>query len=80
MGALKRGKKVIAVPRLAEYGEHVDDHQLQLVERFKELDLIYACEDMDLEKALKVVNNHRYKKYNSNTETIIRSLEKFIGE
>ena len=27
IGAVKQGKKVIAVPRLASYGEHVDDHQ-----------------------------------------------------
>ena len=31
IGAVKKGKKVIAVPRLAKYGEHVDDHQLQLI-------------------------------------------------
>lgn len=40
IGAVKKGKKVIAVPRRAKYGEHVDDHQLQLVGQFKELDLI----------------------------------------
>ena len=27
IGAIKSGKKVIAVPRMAKYGEHVDDHQ-----------------------------------------------------
>lgn len=42
IGAVKKGKKVIAVPRLAKYGEHVDNHQLQLVGQFKELNLI--CE------------------------------------
>lgn len=30
VGALKKGKKVIAVPRLAQYGEHLDDHQTQI--------------------------------------------------
>lgn len=30
IGALKKGKKVIAVPRLARYGEHIDDHQTQI--------------------------------------------------
>ena len=30
IGAVKKGKKVIAVPRLAKYGEHVDDHQKNL--------------------------------------------------
>ena len=30
IGALKQGKQVIAVPRLAKYGEHIDDHQTQI--------------------------------------------------
>ncbi len=30
IGALKLGKQVIAVPRLAEFHEHVDDHQTQI--------------------------------------------------
>lgn len=34
IGAVKKGKKVIAVPRRAKYGEHVDDHQLQLIKQF----------------------------------------------
>lgn len=34
--ALKKGKKVIAVARLAEFGEHNDDHQLELVNVFEE--------------------------------------------
>ena len=39
IGAVKKGKKVIAVPRLVKYGEHVDDHQLQLIKQFDEFDL-----------------------------------------
>lgn len=30
VGALKMGKQVIAVPRLARFGEHIDDHQTQV--------------------------------------------------
>lgn len=78
IGAVKKGKKVIAIPRLAKYGEHVDNHQVQLVNQFKELGLIYACEDMDLEKVLYTVKKMTFKTYISNTETIIRSLEEFI--
>ena len=40
IGAVKKGKKVIAVPRRAKYGEHVDDHQLQLIKQFDDLNLI----------------------------------------
>ena len=79
VGAVKKGKKVIAVPRLAKYGEHVDDHQIQIIGQFKELNLIYSCEDMDLEKALEIVKKTEYKAYRSNTNRIIDSLEEFIG-
>ncbi|MFW5411777.1 PssE/Cps14G family polysaccharide biosynthesis glycosyltransferase [Aerococcus urinaeequi] len=30
IGALKKEKKVIAVPRLAKFKEHIDDHQMQV--------------------------------------------------
>ena len=76
--AVKKGKKVIAVPRLKKYGEHVDDHQIQLIGQFKNLELIYACEDMDLEKAIEIARKTEYKSYQSNTERIIKSLEEFI--
>ena len=75
---VKGGKKVVAVPRLQKYGEHIDDHQIQLVRQFKEMNLIYDCEDMDLDKALKIVKSTEYKKYISNTRKIIKSLEDFI--
>ncbi len=80
ISALKKGKKVIAVPRLKKFGEHVDDHQIQLVEEFSKMNLICACLDMDLEKSLELVKSTTYREYKSNTHTIIKSLEEFIEE
>ena len=79
IGAVKKGKKVIAVPRRAKYGEHVDDHQLQLVGQFKELQLICECDDAEkIGEALEIVKKTTYKKYESNTQRIINSIDKFI--
>lgn len=81
IGAVKKRKKVIAVPRLAKYGEHVDDHQLEIVEQFKDLNLIYACTDVqDLEKALETVQKTTYGTYESNTQTIIDSIKEYLEE
>ena len=81
IGAVKKGKKVIAVPRLAKYGEHVDDHQLQLIAQFKEQNLICGLKDCsELEDGLKYVEGHTFDEYQSNTQTIINSIEEFIGE
>lgn len=52
IGAVKKGKKVIAVPRLVKYGEHVDNHQMQIIKQFSEMNLIYGVLDCDrLEEA-----------------------------
>lgn len=79
IGAVKKGKKVIAVPRLAKYGEHVDDHQLQLLKQFDELDIICACYDTDeLGKLYKDLDNKEFRPYVSNTHVIIDSIEEYL--
>ena len=55
MSAVKQGKKVIAVPRLKKYGEHVNDHQLEIIETFKKQGIIIGINDVtELAQALKV--------------------------
>ena len=81
IGAVKKGKKVIAVPRLAKYGEHVDDHQLQLVAQFKEQNLICGLNDCsELEQGIQYVENHSFNAYESNTQTIIDAIDKNISD
>lgn len=81
IGAVKKCKKVIAVPRLAKYGEHVDDHQLQLIDQFSEQNLICGLNDCsELEKGLEFVMNHKFNSYKSNTMAIIENIDKFIRQ
>lgn len=81
IGAVKRGKKVIAVPRLAKYGEHVDDHQVQLLEQFGDMGIIVSCNDVDsLDDAFEKIANVDVKPYHSNTDKIIESVELFLKE
>lgn len=81
VGALKKGKKVIAVPRLSKFGEHVDDHQLQITQQFKELNLICECQDVEkIGESLEYVRKTSFNRYKSNTTTIISSIEEFINE
>lgn len=79
IGAVKQGKKVIAVPRLAKYGEHVDDHQLQIINQFQKMNFIVGIYEVgELENIIKKVDNIKFSKYESNTSKIINSIEKFI--
>lgn len=80
IGAVKNGKKVIAVPRRAEYGEHVDNHQFQLVGQFRELDLICECDDCDkLEEAINYTKSTHFKSYKSNTQAVISEIDRYIA-
>lgn len=80
IGAVKKGKKVIAVPRLAKYGEHVDDHQIQLLQQFDGMGIIKACYDIaNLERCYLEINNIVVVEYHSNTIRIIESIEYFLN-
>lgn len=79
VGAVKQGKKVIAIPRLREYGEHVDDHQLQIIDEFEKMQFINAVKEIDkLSEAIKNSDEYNSKDYVSNTDNIIESIDSFI--
>lgn len=78
--AVKKGKKVIAIPRLEKYGEHVDDHQLQIIREFTSMNFITSIIDIeDLEKFISNLKFLNFKSYVSNTNNIIASIENFIN-
>lgn len=81
VGAIKADKKVIAVPRQEKYGEHVDNHQQQIVNQFKKNDLIFGIDECEkLSEAIIFVKNHIFNKYESNTQTIIDSIDEYINK
>jgi len=53
LNGLDRGKPVVAVPRLKKFGEHVNDHQIDLVKFLESKRKIVAVYDIrDLKKAI----------------------------
>ena len=81
INSVKKRKKVIAVPRLAKYGEHVDNHQIQVLKQFENLNLICVCNDVNnLDKALRQAEKTEYMQYKSNTPAILEDIKKYIEE
>lgn len=79
IGAAKRGKKIIAVPRQKKYGEHIDDHQIQIIKQFEKLNIIEPCyEVVDLKRAYERLLLNHYSKYKSNTMVIINSIDDYL--
>lgn len=76
---LKNNKKVIVCPRLAKYKEHINDHQIQIVNNFyKEGYILKYNEGDNLEIILKNVDKFKPKKYVSNTKKMINIIDEFI--
>ncbi len=79
IGALKQGKPVIAVPRRAQFGEHVDDHQLEIIGQFGSMGMLVPCYKIEeLGEKLETAANVEMMQYQSNTQQIISSIQAFI--
>ena len=73
---LKKGKKIIACARLQKYGEHVDNHQEELVSIFSEEGYILEIKNgQKLDDIMTKANDFSPNKYNSNTEHFITLLK-----
>ena len=76
---LKNNKKVIACPRLSKYKEHLNDHQIEIIDKFSQEGYLIAYNDgADLGKILKKIKKFKPNKYISNTNNFIRVIENFI--
>lgn len=78
---LKNNKIVIAAARLKQYGEHTNDHQLQIIENFSNEGYILNLENFnELDKVLEKVKKFTPKKYKSNTKKFVKLIEKEINK
>lgn len=79
LNGVKAGKKIIACPRLAKYGEHLNDHQLQIVSEFSNLGYILPYNDGDdLGEVIEKLKTFKPKKFVSNTENFIKLIKDYI--
>lgn len=77
--AITKGKKVIAIPRLKKYNEHVNDHQIEIIDSFNEKGYIIGIHSVEeLGKALEEAKNFKPQKYVKNTGNILKLVEDFI--
>lgn len=52
---------------------------MQLVEQFKELNLICDCEKVEeLDEAIEYAKKTKFVRYKSSTEAVVNSIEKYI--
>ncbi|HGV3373058.1 TPA: PssE/Cps14G family polysaccharide biosynthesis glycosyltransferase [Streptococcus pneumoniae] len=77
--ALKLRKKIIAVPRLEQFGEHVDNHQLQIITVLGEEGYILPCFDIEqLGTVYQKAQTFTTKPYISNSYALLEDIRQYI--
>ncbi|MBR2828524.1 MAG: GtrA family protein [Bacilli bacterium] len=81
LAAIKKGKKIIATPRLAKYKEHHNDHQKQIIKEFADKGYLLELRDFSkLDKMIEKSKNFKPKKFQSHTSNMIQMLEDYMEE
>ena len=81
LNAIKKGKRIIAAARLAKYKEHHNDHQKQIIKEFADQGYLLELRDFNkLDKMIEKSKDFKPKKFESNTNNMIKLLENYIQD
>ncbi len=81
MNGLLNNKKVIVVPRLSKYNEHVDDHQLEITNKLTNLGYIYSANSFEeLKKLIDNIDQLSFKPYISTNKEFNQKLNSLLEE
>lgn len=76
---LEHNKKIMVMPRLKEFKEHNNDHQLDITESFEKDGYILSFNNSrEFRKKYKMLDKFKVKKYQSNTLNMIDLVKNFI--
>lgn len=83
MKSLSMGKKTIIVPRLKEFDEHINNHQIEFLESIQEnFNIDFITDITDIEKLIKKLFDATISEDNINNNNFVfcKKLEKVLGD
>lgn len=79
ISGLLKNKKIIVFPRLAEYHEHVDDHQVEIANKFSDENYVIKCTNADeLVVAIKKSKSFEPRPFISDNKKFVDNIRNFI--
>lgn len=79
LSGIKNGKKVIVMPRYRKYGEHVDDHQLEIAKAFSQSGYVRMIREVqELPGLVGKINHWKPEPFVSNTDHFFSILLKTL--
>ena len=80
MMGMERGKKIISIPRLKKYDEHIDDHQVEILDVFAKNNYILPWNETSLIEILKNIPAFVPSKYPFGNHGIEDSIIQYIND
>lgn len=79
ISCMEKGKPLVVCPRLHEYGEHVDNHQMEIATLMRDKYDVLICTDMkDLPELIEKAKTHKYKPWVSHREGLLTVINGLI--
>lgn len=78
MEALKLDKPLIVVPRLHQYGEHHNDHQVEIAQSFASSGYVLYSEN--LSETMELAKHYQFEKYPFNSSNIVTYLHDIMNK
>jgi UDP-N-acetylglucosamine transferase subunit ALG13 len=80
MMGLERGKRIISIARLKKYDEHIDDHQVEILDVFSKNRYIIPWQENNFINTLQEARDFRPEKYPFGSHGIEDSIINYIEE
>ncbi|MRX54257.1 glycosyltransferase family 28 [Bacillus idriensis] len=79
--ALNLEKKVIVVPRLKKFNEHIDDHQIEICEILESQEYITVVWEIEnLHQKILESKNKKFRVYKPTSKTLVNEIVKYAEE
>ena len=79
ISCMEMGKPLVVCPRLHEYGEHVDNHQMEIATLMRDKYDVLICTAMkDLPELIERAKTHKYKSWVSHWEELLDAIRRWI--
>ena len=79
ISCMEMGKPLVVCPRLHEYGEHVDNHQMEIATLMHDKFDMLICTDMtDLPELIEKAKTHNYKPWISHRQDLLNAIRDLI--
>ena len=79
ISCMELGKPLVICPRLHEYGEHVDNHQMEIATLMHDKYDVLVCTDIkELPALIEQAKTHIYKPWISHREELLEAIRELI--